>query len=168
MTARSDGVVDRSVVAAKPTRITVPARKCTYAVKFVCGVQTDCGCGPVQPGHYATDINVLNPKCKEARIVKRFVPLVFASAVAGREPAVATAKARETILLASGTATMDDCCRIAQALYGAVPGTTMPLTVGYLEIISDQDLHVAALYTASDLEGRGSAMDVVTVPGKLT
>jgi len=117
---------------------------------------------------YATEINILNPKCNEATIVKRFVPLVFAGAVTGREPAVATAKATERMFLPSGAATMDDCCAIAQALYGAVPGTTMPLTIGYLEIISDQDLHVTAVYTASDSEGRGLSMDVVQVQGKLT
>jgi hypothetical protein len=169
-TGAIDVIVDGSVVAQKPTRITVPACKYTYAVKFVCGVQTDCGCGcaPVRPGMYATEINILNPKCNEAKIVKRFVPFVFAGAVTGREPAVATAKATETMFLPSGGATMDDCCRIAQALYGAVPGTTMPLTIGYLEIISDQDLHVTAVYTASDPEGRGLSMDVVQVQGKLT
>ena len=165
-----DVVIDGSVAAQKPTRITVPACKYTYAVKFVCGVQTDCGCacGPVRPGMYATEINILNPKCNEAKIVKRFVPFVFAGAVTGREPAVATAKATETMFLPSGGATMDDCCRIAQALYGAVPGTTMPLTIGYLEIISDKELHVTAVYTASDAEGHGLSMDVVTVQGKLT
>lgn len=169
-TGAIDVVVDGSVVAAKPTRIVVPPCKYTYAVKFVCGVQSDCGCscGPVRPGTYATEINILNPKCKEARIVKRFVPLVFAGAVTGREPAVATARATETIFLPPGAATMDDCCRIAQVLYGGVPGTTMPLTIGYLELVSDQELHVTALYTASDSEGRGLSLDVVTVPGKLT
>ena len=48
------------------------------------------------------------------------------------------------MFLPSGAATMDDCCRIAQVLYGAVPGT-MLLTIGYLEIISDEELHVTAL-----------------------
>jgi hypothetical protein len=169
-TGAIDVVVDGSVVAAKPTRITVPACKFTYAAKFICGVQTDCGCAcaPVRPGIYATEVNILNPKCREARIVKRFVPLVFAGAVTGREPAVATARATETMFLPPGGATMDDCCRIAQALYGAVPSSAMPLTIGYLEIISDQELHVTALYTASDSEGRGLSMDVVTVSGKLT
>jgi hypothetical protein len=165
-----DVVVDGSVTAQKPTRITVPACKYTYAVKFVCGVQTDCGCacGPVRPGIYATEINILNPKCDEAKIVKRFVPMVFAGAVTGREPAVATARATETMFLPSGAATMDDCCRVSEVLYGAVPGTAMPLTIGYLEIISDKELHVTAVYTASDPEGRGLSMDVVQVTGKLT
>ncbi len=39
---------------------------------------------------------------------------------------------------------MDDCCRIAELLYGGVPGSSIPLTVGFLEIISDQELHVTA------------------------
>jgi hypothetical protein len=165
-----DVMVDGSVAAQKPTRITVPACNYTYAVKFVCGVQTDCGCscGPVRPGRYATEINILNPKCDEAKIIKRFVPMVFAGAVTGREPAVATARATETMFLPSGAATMDDCCRIAEMLYGAVPGTTMPLTIGFLEIISNKELHVTAVYTASDAEGHGLSMDVVQVQGKLT
>jgi hypothetical protein len=169
-TGAIDVVVDGNVVAAKPTRITVPACKYTYAVKFVCGTQNDCGCacGPVRPGIYATEINMLNPKCKEATVVKRFVPLVFAGAVTGREPAVANARAVETIVLPSGAATMDDCCRIAEMLYGGVPESTMPLTIGFLEIVSDQELHVTAVYTASDLQGHGLSFDVQTVPGKLT
>ena len=40
----------------------------------------------------------------------------------------------------------------------------MPLTIGYLEIISDKELHVTAVYTASDPEGRGLSVDVVRCP----
>ena len=158
-TGAIDVVVDGSVVADKPTRITVPACKYTYAVKFVCGTQAaDCGCecGPVRPGTYATEINILNPKCKEATIVKRVVPLVFAGVATGREPAVANARATERIVLPSGAATMDDCCRIAELLYGG-SGSAMPLTVGFLEIISDLELHVSAVYTSSDLAATDSA-----------
>jgi hypothetical protein len=169
-TGAIDVVVDGNVVAAKPTRITVPACKYTYAVKFVCGTQMDCGCtcGPVRPGIYATEINILNPKCKEAVIVKRVVPLVFAGAVTGREPDIAIARATEKMLLPSGAGTMDDCCRIAELLYGAVPGSAMPLTIGFLELVSDQELHVTAVYTSSDLRGHGLNFEVETVPGKLT
>jgi len=169
-TGAIDVVVDGKVVADKPTRITVPACKYTYAVKFVCGTQPDecgCQCGPVRPGTYATEINILNPKCKEATIVKRVVPLVFAGAVTGREPAVAQAKATDRIVLPAGAATMDDCCRIAELLYGGA-GSAMPLTVGFLEIVSDQELHVTAVYTASDPEGKGLSFEVETIPGKLT
>jgi len=169
-TGAIDVVVDGSVVAAKPTRITVPACKYTYAVKFVCGTQSDCGCtcSPVRPGTYATEINMLNPGCKEANVVKRVVPLVFAGATTGREPAIANARATDRIVLPPGAATMDDCCRIAELLYGGVPGSPMPLTVGFLEIISDKELHVTAVYTASDLQGHGLSFEVETVLGKLT
>jgi hypothetical protein len=165
-----DVVVDGSVAAAKPTHITVPACKYTYAVKFVCGTQTaDCGCGcdPLRPGTYATEINILNPSCKEATIVKRVVPLVFAGAVTGREPAIAHARATERMVLPSGAATMDDCCRIAELLYGG-SGSALPLSVGFLEIVSDQELHVTAVYTSSDLHGNGLSFQVETVPGQLT
>jgi hypothetical protein len=169
-TGAIDVVADGHVVAEKPTTITVPACKYTYAVKFVCGTQDDCncGCGPVRPGIYATEINILNPKCDEATITKRLVPLVFAGAVTGREPAVAQARVTDRIVLPSGAATMDDCCRFAELLYGAVPASTMPLTVGFLEIISDRELHVTAVYTASDLKGNGLSVAVETLPGKLT
>jgi hypothetical protein len=169
-TGAIDVVVDGSVAAAKPTHITVPACNFTYAVKFVCGTHTagcGCGCGPVRPGTYATEINILNPKCREATIVKRVVPLVFAGAVTGREPAIANARATESIILPSGAATMDDCCRSAELLYGG-SGSPMPLTAGFLEIVSDVELHVSAVYTSSELEGNGLSFQVETVPGKLT
>jgi len=169
-TGAIDVIVDGNVAAEKPTTITVPACKYTYAVKFVCGTQADCGCdcAPVRPGTYATEINILNPKCKEATIVKRVVPLVFAGAVTGREPAIANARSTEEIVLPSGAATMDDCCRIAELLYGGVPGSPMPPTVGFVEIVSDVELHVTAVYTSSDLQGNGLSFEVETVPGKLT
>ena len=165
-----DVVVDGKVVAAKPTRITVPACKFTYAVKFVCGTQSDCGCGcsPVRPGTYATEINILNPKCKEAKVVKRVVPLVLSGVATGREPAVAEARALDRIVLPPGAATMDDCCRIVELLYGGVPSSPMPLTIGFVEIISDEELHVSAVYTASDLKGNGLSFEVETVLSKLT
>jgi hypothetical protein len=170
LTGAIDVVVDGNVVAAKPTEITVPACKYTYAVKFVCGTQSDCGCActSVRPGSYATEINILNPKCGPASITKRFVPLVFAGTPTGREPAVAQARATEAITLPSGAATMDDCCRIAELLYGGIPSSPMPLTIGFLEIISNQQLHVTAVYTASDLKGNGLSFSVDTIPFQLT
>ena len=169
-TGAIDVVVDGQVVGAKPTTITVPACKYTYAVKFVCGRQDECNCscGPVRPGIYATEVNILNPKCDDANITKRVVPMVFAGAVTGREPAVAQARVTDQIVLPSGAATMDDCCRFAELLYGGAPASTMPLTVGFMEIISNRELHVTAVYTASDLKGKGLSVAVETVPGKLT
>ncbi|GAA2460048.1 hypothetical protein GCM10010191_95560 [Actinomadura vinacea] len=169
-TGAIDAVMDGKVVAAKPTSVTVPACKYTYAVKFVCGTQADskCGCAPVRPGIYATDINILNPQCKNATIEKHVVPLMYAGAVTGREPAIATARANDSIVLPPGAATMDDCCRIAELLYGGIPQSPMPATAGFVEIVSDVELHVTAVYTASDLEGHGLSFQVETIPGKLT
>ena len=168
-TGAIDVVIDGHVAAAKPTTITVPACKYTYAVKFVCGTQADCGCGcgPVRPGTYATEINILNPHCKEATIVKRVVPLVFAGVVTGREPAVAEARATDKLVLPSGAATMDDCCRIAELLYGGVPDSGVPPTIGFLEIVSDVELHVTAVYTATDPHGNGLSVNVETITGTL-
>jgi len=168
-TGAIDVVADGNVVGAKPTTITVPACKYTYAVKFVCGTQAacDCGCGPVRPGTYATEINILNPHCKQATILKRVIPLVFAGAVVGREPALAEARSTEKMVLPSGAATMDDCCRIAELLYGGVPDSGMPPTIGFLEIISDVELQVTAVYTTTDSQGNGLSFEAETITGRL-
>ena len=100
--------------------------------------------------------------------MKRVVPLVLSGVATGREPAVAEARATDRIVLPPGAATMDDCCSIAKLLYGGVPSSPMPLTVGFLEIISDEELHVTAVYTASDPKGNGLSFEVATVPFKLT
>jgi len=168
-TGAIDVVADGTVVAAKPTRITVPACKYTYGVKFVCGVQRewspDGGCAPVRPGAYATEINILNPKCKPANVLKRFIPVVLKNEPIGREPRVVEEHATDKIVIPPGAATMDDCCRIGELLkLGGAPS----LNIGFLEIISDQELHVTAVYTATDLKNNGLSMDVVIVPAKLT
>lgn len=162
-------VVDGAVAAAKPTTITLTACKYSYAVKFVCGTLDDsgCGCGPLRPGTYATEINILNPHCKAASIEKRVVPLVYAGAVTGREPATAAARATDKLVLPAGEATMDDCCRIAELLYGAVPGSGLPATVGFLHIVSDVELQVTAVYTATDPHGNGPSVAVVPAAGTL-
>ena len=156
-------VVDGTVVAAKPTRITVPACRYTYSVKFVCGVQEacDCACTSVVPGVYATEINIHNPKCHDAAIEKRFIPLVLAGAAIGREPKIVSARAQEKIRLPAHSATMDDCCHIREVLLGAPPVGSTPITIGFLEILSDVELAVSAVYTVSDLKGNGVNMNVV-------
>ena len=163
-------IADGVRVAAKPTRITVPACLYSYAVKIVCGTQAhcDCECGPLRPGVYSTEVNILNPKCRDASLTKKVVPMVFGGAAAGREPRIVRERATEKMRLPSGAATMDDCCRIAEMLYGGPPVSTMPLTVGFLHIVSDQELHVTAVYTVSDLKGNGVSIDVENVPHKLT
>jgi hypothetical protein len=139
-----------------------------YSVKFVCGVQTECGChaGPVRPGAYATEINILNDNDTEVTIVKHVIPVVFAGAAAGREPRFAGRKASDRIVLPPHTATMDDCRRLSELLLGGPPEAELPLTVGFLEILSSRPLQVTAVYTVSDLKSGSVSMDVVQVQGR--
>ncbi len=160
-----DVVADGVVVASKKVQITVPPcapKLFVYAVKFVCGVQTECGCGcaPVQPGRYATEINIHNYSSKEVRILKRFIPVVLAGAAAGREPGVSPSRAEDTITLPPHSATMDDCCRIAELLLGTVPSGPLPVTIGFLEITAAAELAVTAVYTTSGLETGGVSIEV--------
>ena len=132
-----------------------------YGVKFVCGVQPEapCGCAPVRPGSYATEINILNPTGREVPVLTRPVPVVVAGAAAGREPrATGPAKPSVTKLPAHG-ATMSDCCRILELVLGAVPAGPVPLTIGFIEIVSTVELEVTAVYTA----GAGAGAPSISV-----
>lgn len=162
-------VADRVVVARKPTRITIPACKFTYSVKFICGVQPECecACAPVRPGAYATEINIHNYKCRDAEIEKWFIPVVLAGAVIGREPKVVKRRVVDRLRLPADSATMDDCCRITELLLGAAPTSPTPLTIGFLEIVSNVELNVTAVYTATDLKSNGLSIDVVNVDSRL-
>src|SRR4029450_1554688 len=146
---------------------TVPACEplYSYSVKFVCGVQEECSCActPVRPGAYATEINIYNYHRKEVRIRKQVVPVVFAGSVLGREPQFAQPKAQDKIVLPPRTATMDDCCRIQALLVGGAPRATLPLAIGFLEIVSNEELVVSAVYTASDLKSGSLSIDVEEV-----
>jgi hypothetical protein len=145
-------------------------RRYVYSVKFLCGRQADdcCDCGPVRPGNYATEINIHNYNSREVPVVKRVLPLVLAGAARGREPGFTRPTAVDRIVLPPDSATMDDCCRIMEVLLGAPSGAaSVPLTVGFLEIISPVELNVTAVYTVSDLGNASISMDVDTVQAKL-
>lgn len=165
-----DVVADGGVVASKKVQITVPpcAAAFVYSVKFICGVQAecDCECEPVQPGKYATEINIHNYHDAEVELEKKFVPVVFAGAASGREPGVARPRAVDKIVLPPHSATMDDCCRIAEMLFGAAPSSPIPLTIGFLEITSRKELSVTAVYTATNMASRGVDIDVQQIEGR--
>jgi hypothetical protein len=154
------------VLTKKRVRITVPecepAGLYSYSVKFVCGVQEECACAcsSVRPGVYATEINIYNPHPAEVVIRKLFVPVVFSGTVVGREPNVADVKAEDKIVLRPRTATMDDCCRIAALLLGGTPEGRLPVTIGFLEIVTSQELAVSAVYTATDPRSGSLSIDV--------
>lgn len=166
-----DVVADGAVVASKRVQITVPPCRpnlFVYSVKFICGVQPecDCQCAPVQPGRYSTEINIHNYSLKEVEVRKRFVPVVLAGAPAGREPRVAKVRAEDRLILPPQTATMDDCCRIAELLFDGEPPSPIPLTIGFLELTASADIAVTAVYTTSGLKSGGVSIAVEQIAGQ--
>ena len=163
-----DVVADGTVVASKKVQITVPPCAIVYSVKFICGEQPDCSCdcAPVQPGRYATEINIHNYSLKTIEVVKRVVPVVLASAPVGREPRAAGVRAADKIVLPAQTATMDDCCRIAELLFDGQPPSPMPLTIGFLELTASAEIAVTAVYTASNPKSGGISLAVEQISGQ--
>jgi hypothetical protein len=138
-----------------------------YSVKFVCGAQLKAACcePPVRPGSYATAISIYNHGTATARIRKHVIPVVIAGAAPGREPNVASRRGSDKIDLPPASATMDDCCRIAELLLGGPSSGMPPLTIGILEIVSTQPLTVTAVYTVTSPSGNVD-IDVQTFEGR--
>jgi hypothetical protein len=145
-----------------------PAKLVSYSVKFVCGVQDsdELEVGMVRPGIYATEINIHNYHSTRVAVRKLVLPLVIEGKPRGREPEFVRVAAQDSIVLPPNTATMDDSFRIAELLYGSPPPQPLPLTIGYLEIVSTLPLAVDAVYTVSDRERRTVAIDVERVEGR--
>lgn len=133
----------------------------SYSVKFVCGYNpTNVGVSAtgvsegepsVKFGNYATEINLVWPEIylqDTNYVFKHLVVLVDRGKPVGREPNVVPARSYiDQVQLAPLSGTMDDCNRIAELLWGAVP-TPYPITIGYLVITSTHELDVTAVYTA--------------------
>jgi hypothetical protein len=145
-----------------------PGKLLTYSVKFVCGVQQNQEPAQtiVRPGIYATDINIHNYHDVPVRILKYVLPLVYADKVIGREPDLTGIRGKDAITLPPNTATMDDCYRIGQLLYGSPPPQPLPLTIGFLELVTTAPVAVDVVYTATDPSGRTLTMDVHRVKGR--
>ncbi len=145
-----DVVADGAVAAAKTVRITVPPcrpRLTVYSVKFICGVQhkhPECCCTPVRPSHYATQITIHNHTDQPMTLRKRVIPVVLAGAPLGREPKAGLPRAEDTLVLPPHSATMDDCCRLTELLFGSPVDA---LNIGILEISTPGEVSVTALYT---------------------
>jgi len=131
----------------------------SFAVKFVCGYNptnvglsqngTSEGEPTVKFGNYATDVNIFNQDYfSQADIRKKVILLVKEGFPEGREPRFAKPIAFDAITLQSMQATMDDCNRIAELIYGGAVPTPMPLLIGFLVLESNVDLSVTAVYTA--------------------
>jgi hypothetical protein len=139
----------------------------SYAVKFVCGyndsnvgttnaggLEIRTGEPSVKFGNYATEINVFNFNVDptvptDAIIGKNVILLVDKGKPVGREPKVASTIVTDGITLKSQEATMDDCNRIGELLWGpaGIP-SPFPLTIGFLVIQSTVELDVTAVYTS--------------------
>jgi hypothetical protein len=146
-----------------------PGKLLTYSVKFVCGVQQsqEPAQAVVRPGVYATEINIHNYHDMPVRILKYVLPLVYGDKVIGREPRLAGIRGKDAITLPPDTATMDDCYRIGQLLYGSPPPQPLPLTVGFLELVTTAPVAVDVVYTATDPSGQTLTMDVQRVEGRV-
>jgi hypothetical protein len=60
---------------------------------------------------------------------------------------------------------MDDCCRLAEMLFGATTDSRA-LTIGFLEIISPVELSVTAVYAATDADSNAVSIDVEQINAK--
>jgi hypothetical protein len=135
------------------------AQRYSWAVKFVCGYNsTNIGQSlngnkegepTVKFGNYATDINIYNPGYFDsAAIRKKVILLVSKGFPEGREPRFSKPIAFDGIDLPTMNATMDDCNRIGELIYGGPVPTPMPPFIGFLALESNADLDVTAVYTA--------------------
>lgn len=137
-----------------------------YSVKFVCGYNnSNVGVGgihldkkegepTVKFGNYATDINIYNfniygtPTGLGYTVLEKSVILLVDRGIpVGREPRTVGPVWSETLNLPFNGATMDDCNRIAEMIWGFIP-TPFPLTIGFLVIGSTDEVDVTAVYTA--------------------
>ncbi len=139
----------------------------SYSVKFICGSQKvptrTQPCTPVRQGIYATEINIHNfHRDQKAAIQKRVLLLVQNDKPLGREPQIAQAQPFDEITLPPDTATMDDCCRLAEKLHL----TLGQLTVGFLELVSNVELNVTAVYTATDSKAASISIEVETIAAR--
>jgi len=114
----------------------------------------------VRQGVYATEINIHNfNHDAEAQIEKRALLLVHNDSPVGREPRIARSQPFDRIVLPPGTGTMDDCCVFAEKLKMAPDR----LSVGFLELLSNVELNVVAVYTATDLKALSISIEVQTI-----
>jgi hypothetical protein len=139
-----------------------------YSAKFLCGTQPEdcCGCAPVRPATYATEVNIHNANNVAVPVVTGVIPLVMGGAVSARAPATGKVARFEAFQLPAHAATMSDCCHIQALLLGA-PVKNAALSIGILEILSTSPLDVTAVYTAGAETGATPAIDVETIEARL-
>ena len=166
-------LADGVVVDKKIVKITVPMLVFyRYSVKYVLGKQRamdDCCDMPIlSPGDYRTEINLHNMQKKTAKVEKYITPLVSCGVPRGREPQMVSRQAADSIDLPPYCATMDDGYRIIELLNGFAPCKSqvedLQLNIGFLEIVSTEELSVTAVYTSSDISNNSISMDTQVIP----
>jgi hypothetical protein len=162
-TGSLDVVADGVVVASKPVTITVPACQWHHSVEMICGTQKGGEghdqCQTVVDGRYATAVTIYNPTTCPVRIVKYFAPLILQGEPVGREPRIVRARPFAKLELPSGTATLEDCC----ALEEAVGPTGGPLVLGVLDIVADHPLDVTVTHTANGAGPAATSINARTI-----
>ena len=155
----------------------------SYAAKFVCGYQRSATPGVaiagepvVKPANYASEINIHNPNYKQVPLRKKFLVLVNLANPQTpwiiREPAQVEPMKIITMTLGPDYATMDDCNNLWTLTYPGVPlPSPMPVFIGYLVVLSPQELDVDVVYTSNapgalDAAPTGVSIDVERVTGK--
>ncbi len=154
LSVRASTAVDQARVLTRCPQAPEPRPEWVYSVKYTCGVVREIALErtTLAPGMYATDVNISNPASQDTELSKRLIPIVGEGFPTARQPKVQTHTVVDFIGLPARNATMDDCFRIADLLYGGVPFPTldtMPLSVGFLEIRSPVELDVVAVYTTA-------------------
>jgi hypothetical protein len=117
-----------------------------YGVKFVCGIETKIPDKYVAIGRYLTEINIGNPFKEDVKIEKYVNIVLIGSDKAIREPELAPPGPPVSFAMTPLTATSDDCAAIGKMIGIAGLGQGR-VTIGFLNIISDHELNVTAVYT---------------------
>jgi hypothetical protein len=157
----------RSLVVAAlfATATIVPAEaqeaRFHYGVKFVCGVAKNREKAYVIPGRYLTEINIGNPHGESIKIEKYTNTVLLGDDKAIREPELAEPGKPEGVEMKERTATSDDCAAIGRMI-GVDDLGNKPITIGFLNIISNVELNVTAVYTTGSLT---TPRNTAPVPG---
>ncbi|TCC01952.1 hypothetical protein [Kribbella soli] len=159
-TGTLDVIADGVVVATKPVTVTVPACRWHHSVEMICGTEKERDdCQTIVDGRYATAVTIYNPTTCAVTIVKYFAPLVLDGKPVGREPRTVRARPFAKLVLEPGTATMDDCCSLEEAIGHKGPD----LDLGVLDIVADHPLEVTVTHTASGAGRAASSIDSRTI-----
>lgn len=122
-----------------------------YGVKFVCGIERKALDAYVTLGRYLTEVNIGNPHDKPIDIRKYVNLLLIKDDKAVREPELAKPEGDVGLPMDPFTATSDDCAAIGKMIGIANLGTG-PVTIGFLNIISREELNVTAVHTTQSLK----------------